>query len=60
MFASLEARQQDASLHRLRQGVRDHGPGRDPAELGRTVGAHGLLDHGGDDAETRVSRLVHI
>eukprot|EP00959_Pyramimonas_sp_CCMP1952_P013505 284954-Pyramimonas_sp.AAC.1 len=60
MFASPEERQQDASLHRLRQGVCDHGPGRDPAELERTFGVRGLLDHGGDDAGPLVSGLARI
>eukprot|EP00959_Pyramimonas_sp_CCMP1952_P288301 6028815-Pyramimonas_sp.AAC.1 len=60
MFASPEERRQDASLHRLGQGVRDHGPGRDPAEHERTAGVHGLLDHEGDDADPLVRRLAHI
>eukprot|EP00959_Pyramimonas_sp_CCMP1952_P344065 7206537-Pyramimonas_sp.AAC.1 len=60
MFASPEERQQDTRLHRLRQGVGDHGAGRDPAGLERNFVAHGLLDHGGDDSKPLVSRLAHI
>eukprot|EP00959_Pyramimonas_sp_CCMP1952_P466227 9489633-Pyramimonas_sp.AAC.1 len=53
-LAGPEEGQQGAGFHRLGQGVRDHVPGRGPAELECTVGVHGLLDHGGDDAESLV------
>eukprot|EP00959_Pyramimonas_sp_CCMP1952_P416611 8728329-Pyramimonas_sp.AAC.1 len=55
-----EERVQHSGLHRLREGVRDHGPGRHPRSTWCAGGVADLLDHEGDDVEALIARLAHV